>query len=265
MRRSWFIMILSIALVASPAAGSSGGVADQAGDANGANGAWYSAAMLGWIAEYVRDTTTGGDPAGGGVAGPVSYGPADLREVSFATEHEAVAVGDDGVDYRPEALLVRITTEEPARAPTEHRPMDIEVVAQVRAPGAPPLPPDDPTTLTIGQSECRMSFTVTVDDLGRAGASWFRFENCGASSQGGTDPAWTAAVDGTTITLRYPLASFDGVSRQYLAEGGRVRRWSAGSKATMTTLDVTVEGPDFVIGSDMPPDVPCTVGCPEAS
>lgn len=260
MLASRLIAVVVIALVASPASGSSGGVADQAGDANGVNGVWYSPAMLGWIAEFARDTV-GGDPTGEGVAGPVSYGPGDLRHVAFETEHVAVPVGEDGVDYRATALLVRIRTEEPARAPTELEPMNIEVIAQALAPGQEPGPPDDPVG-QIGWSECRMSFTATVDHLGQAGASWHRFENCGDRLFSGTDPAWSATVDGTTITLRYPLGSFDAAGRTYLAEGGTLLRWMAASKADLNALDATLEGPDFVIGSDMPADVPCTMGCP---
>lgn len=107
-----------------------------------------------------------------------------------------------------------------------------------------------------------MSFIATIDHEGNAEASWYRFENCGDRLFSGADPGWTATVDGTTVTLRYPLATFDAAGRTYLAEGGRLLRWWGVSSFVSNALDVTLEGPDFVIGSDMPADVPCTMDCP---
>lgn len=253
--------LLALMLAPGVAAGPAG-IADQAGDANGVNGAWHSASLLGVAAEGARDLL-GGDPTGEGAATPGSLAPADVRFASISTEYESVPVGADGVDHRATAVVIAIRTEEPPDLPvyTTRTPLRLEVIAQVVPPGQPVKRPQDPVQ-NVGYVDCLMAFTGVVDSRGGAKAEWWRWESCGEPGAGPAVAGATASIDGSTLTLRYPLAGFDAVGRAYLAEGATMHRWAAGTEVAGKAIDVTRRGPDFVIGSDMPPDVPCTRDCP---
>lgn len=210
MRRFISMLTAVVALgAAAPASATGTTITDQAGDANGVNGAWYSAAMLGYITEEARNVAFGGqDPAGEGVATPGSQAYADLRELRFETEHEAVPVGADGIDYRATGLRISFRTEEPAVAPAGTGYLYLSVIAWMRGVSGP---------------SCRTQLSVNADETGAlTGGRWYRFEDCDGGLVSATNAAWSAtrSADGRTITLRFPFSSLDPFGQTYLVEGG---------------------------------------------
>ncbi|HEX9892113.1 MAG TPA: hypothetical protein VGB28_08635 [Actinomycetota bacterium] len=250
-RSGSFVVALTVLLstTAGAASGPAGTINDQAGDANGVNGVWYSAAMLGYITEEVRNLVFQGDPAGEGIVTPGSYGPGDLREVRFETEYESVPVGEDGLDHRATALRIVFRTEEPPAAPLGTGRLELEVIAWMQGPATKP---------------CRTSFALSVFEDGTVtGPGWYRFEDCVGGLATPTDPRWTGTVAGSEVTLRIPFDAIDEIGALYLQEGGILRGPHASTQLRgLNTLDVTRVGADVVLGSDMPEDVPCTKGCP---
>lgn len=205
---------------------------------------------------------------------PASYDPADLLSVTMSTEYAAVPVGEDGIDYQERALLIRLATL------------------------GNPVP--DAGTLGFGigtdLGTCRSSFAGYVSGpIGNTGdgaggtVRWVQFGECpdldpDTSMLGfGTavdHPQWTATADpdARAVTLRLPFASLSEAQAAFLRPGARLasptaQSWlsrsayvvgDAGARAAIAYFDGTQTGADFTIGSDVPDDLPCTRGCPEA-
>ncbi|HVM12005.1 MAG TPA: hypothetical protein VM638_05980 [Actinomycetota bacterium] len=246
--------LLSLSLSSGTALAATPQIVDQAGDANGLNGQWYDPAMLGKIAQEVRDIFLGGDPFGEGRPTPGSYAPADLRSVTLETEYTRTAVGADGWRHRPTALRIRFRTEDPAAAPHGATPLRLELHATL----GPPFP-----------DGCSSAFHIDVEADGTLSfARWFRWEDCrwntGASWGSFQHPAWTATrgADATEVIVRIPFASLTEEEHALLGPGAALRELQATTQLWPPfTFDVTHRASGFVVGEDVPPDVPCTRDC----
>jgi len=204
---------------------------------------------------------------------PASYDPADILAVTMSTDYVAVPVGGDGIDYQERALLIRFDTF------------------------GSPVP--DAGTLAFGVGAdlgaCQSSFGGYVSGpIGNTGdgtggtVRWVQFGECPDLEPDefsvlgfGTavdHPQWTATADpaARTVTLRIPFASLTEGQAAFLRPGARIaspsaQSWmsrsvyvvsDAGARAALAFFDATDTGSDFTIGEDVPPDVPCTQGCP---
>jgi hypothetical protein len=225
---------------------------DIAGDANGVNG-------------QGQKTLTG--VPGSTSTGPASYAPADLREVFFETPFEAVPVGQDGIDYRATGLRIRLSTE--STPTSQAHTLVYSVVGRF--------------------NECNGRLKVHLrGPLSAAGDPADR--SLYWSKATGTCPDGTGdvAMSGSTVTvdaaskelaITIPLASLSEPQRPYFAPDALIAGIGGGGyydgiRAVVSGLvrgqtDLLVPGiddtpnmPDFTIGSDMPSDVPCTIGCP---
>ena len=242
-------------LAATPA--SAGSVAplvtDLAGDANGLGLPHIPGGQVRALLGDALDQ----DPFGNGVAtGPASYAPADILSIDYETEHVAIPVGEDGIDHRPTALVVRMRT-----AATPASPVGTTLFAVYQH------------LREEGGGVCRSSLSVSIPEGGGPGTypvSWFQesqFESfCPRESGAYTDPAWTASVTAEGIVMHLPLSSIVGIEDLYVHEGGVIARTlgTTRSVSLVPQWDRTPFGADWTIGQDMPPDVPCTQGCPAA-
>lgn len=196
---------------------------------------------------------------------PASYDPADMRTVRVETTYDATPIGDDGIDYEPTGVAIRIgttaTPDAPEEAPhtvyryaTRIDGLEVHLEAEVfREPGEPAR---------------GISFIHVTDGCtGGSGPCWSR-------SRG------TAEIDPERkeIVLRFPFAALDAEEMALLGAGNVLvapRGETAVSLGSTTVqvgqrylierearLDLTVRGGDFRVGSDVPPDVACTSGCP---
>ncbi|MGH2710536.1 MAG: hypothetical protein ACRDH9_04950, partial [Actinomycetota bacterium] len=197
---------------------------------------------------------------------PASYDPADLRTVTLETTYDAIPVGEDGIDYVPTGLGVRFGTTGTPDAP-EGGPIAVYRV-DVRLDGHD-VYLEGRVIHEWGQPARAVSLIQMTDGcLGGEGQCWSR-------SRG------TATIDPARkeLVVRFPLASLDAEELALLGPGNvlvyprggtTLSHGSlfvqAGGRRTQVErevrLDLTVTGGDFRIGSDVPPDVPCTVGCP---
>ena len=209
-------------------------ITDPAGDANAING---------------QGIVTGS--AAQGTSTPVGYAPADLLAVRYATAYKAVPVGGDGLTYVQSGLEAHITTAAPATSagPTLIYRLNVEVgscggFVQYYLNG-PASGPTDGTTLEFRQ-----------------------FASRGCAADATIRPAgWYASVTGNTLVFHMPLSGLSGADRSNFSVGRSVVTSTAEVRTQLAALtapaiDLTAPGTTFVIGSDRPADVPCTVGCP---
>lgn len=192
---------------------------------------------------------------------PLSADPADLRWARLETSYVALPVGEDGIDYVPTGLEMHLGTTAAPRAdgPTIEYKLrtrldecDSQFVSTLRGPLA--LPTDRP--------DGQVSW-IQLDDSCPDGIGVF------------TDATWTAEVDqlGREIVIAIPFDSLTGERAKVLSPGRVLVAPRAASETPAAgvvqvgeilpgRVDRTVAGPDFTIGSDVPPDVPCTRDCP---
>ncbi len=245
--RKTILLVSALMLSVGPAGASGPQIADPEGDSNGLPGN--------------VDTR------------PASYDPADILSVTLSTEYVSVPVGSDGVDHRPTALLVRFRTLGEPRAEAGNLAFGIHT--QI----------GDCDSSFVGYVRGRM---IPIND-GQAGkARWVQFGDCPnrpseiyRTAGFGTavdHPSWTAAADlaARTVTVRFPLDTLTSAQAGLLRPGARLSAPSAqsfasrsiyivsdaGASAPTSYYDGTDQGTDFVLASDVPPDVPCTRSCP---
>jgi len=249
-------IVAFLALAGTPASAGSAVplVTDLAGDANGLGLPHIPGGQVRAILGDALDQ----DPFGGGVStGPASYAPADILSVGYETEYEAIPVGEDGIDYRATALVVRMAT------------------------AATPASPAGNTAFTVyqhlreeGGGVCRSSLQITLAEgqgPGTYPVRWSQesqFESfCARESGTYTDPAWTANVSSSGIEMRIPFSTLVGIEDLYVHEGATLARTLGLTRSVslVPQWDRTPLGADWTIGQDMPADVPCTRGCPAAS
>lgn len=218
-------------------------ITDIAGDANGINGQGFGD-VTGFDPSQPNDT--------------VSYGPADLRTVRFQTTYDAVPVGADGIDYQATGLAIHVTTTD---APGSEGPTLIYRIntavggcgsflqAYLRGPAAGPTDTADKTL------------------------QWRQLDaGCPDGAKTLTNPAWTATVDeaSKTLTMTFPFASLTPAQLSAMGVGSYLGLPEAEVRSQLALLTAPlIDGTpaaeeDFVVGSDVPADVPCTVDCPVA-
>jgi hypothetical protein len=198
---------------------------------------------------------------------PASYDPADLLEVRFRTTYQATPVGDDGIDYVPTGLAIHFDTLAPVKS-------------------------DGPTvafTVYADLDGCSGSFRgfvggpLTNPGDGRAGSAVWSYNDCPEvvpvlhSSHSAEHERFTALTDPAgELVVTYPFEAFTAEQRDVLDVGTRLdaprayTQTSQGADLVGTfglwvqavTIDWTDTGAAFVVGEDVPPDVPCTRGCP---
>lgn len=224
-------------------------VVDIAGDANGVNAVGVE-----------QDTR------------PASYGPADLLHGAVETTYVAIPVGDDGIHYEPTGLRVRLGTLEPPNLP--------EYPPGVAGPSIFRLVSNiDGLTVRLDASVHRETdgsldaiayIHVTDGCFGGGGPCWRQSR---ASWKASIDPAQKAVI------LFFPFEELNGEGLALLGPGNAITapRGETVLSYSRTTIqaggqflilergalaDGTPPGQDFVVGSDVPPDVPCTRACP---
>ena len=195
---------------------------------------------------------------------PASYDPADILSVRFETEYVAIPVGDDGIDHEPTALVVHYATLAPPSSDATTISWDV--------------------TAEIGGCLSRLR----VADRGIVGfpldpdegmLTWAQFEETCPDTAGepAWSPFWSATLDESSggWKWRIPLDSLTPSQADVLAPGATISAAWAATRTyglltatnlpgdiTLWRIDKTGTGTDFVIGEDVPPDVPCTQGCP---
>lgn len=234
--RTWLIIAVALAVPAPSAAGTEFLLTDIAGDAN-------------FTHETLGDTR------------PASYEHGDLLTVSVETTYIARPVGADGIDYEATGLRVRTRTAAPA----------------------------DGTTIPIA-----IRFGFDVDgcshrfDTYRHGAvetyppdgsvEWWQ-EGAGGDCPSTGQQTWAQRVTGWAVTtegnetiVTAPYASMSATERAHFGVGSTIGAASASTTVAFGTdaghrwwfpwIDFALDsGNVFVIGSDVPPDVPCTREC----
>jgi hypothetical protein len=198
---------------------------------------------------------------------PASYDRADLLTVRMETTYDAIPVGDDGVHHEPTGLAITVGT--------------------LAAPGTIEDGEGLVYRLDTVIAGCRSYLEAWIyNDV--TTARWDQVDGPPAACPDGENqqspghgakPEWTATVDPVTKTVRswYPFASLSTRQADYLKVGSSLRTPRGGTLALREystwngatgrmgaglLLDGTATGPDFVIGSDVPADIPCTKGCP---
>ena len=218
-------------------------ITDIANDANGINGQGFG-------------DLTGVDPSQ--PHDTLSYGSADLRSVRFQTTYDAVPVGADGIDYQATGLAINVTTTD--------------------TPGS-----DGPTLIyrintTVGGCGSFLQAYLRGPAAGPTDAAdktlqWRQLDaGCPDGAKTLTNPAWTATVDeaAKTLTMRFPFSSLSPAQLSAMGVGSYLGMPAAEVRTQLAALtaplidDTPTALDDFVIGSDVPADVPCTVDCPVA-
>ncbi len=197
---------------------------------------------------------------------PASYDRADLLTVRLETTYAAIPVGDDGIDYQPTGVAITHRTQA--------------------------IPGSFENTFSLAYrldtviAGCRSYLEAATTSSGTV-TYWDQIDgpptacpNPNITTPAAiTHPAWTATIDSEarTIRLHYPFSSLSAAQAQYLKIGNTLQRprgatfllremagWNSvtGRREAPVLLDTTATGPDFVIGSDVPADVPCTRSCP---
>ena len=216
-------------------------ITDIAGDANLANG------------HGLYDLGEGVDTR------PASLDVADLRAIRFETEYETVVDRDETgratwVRHVPSALNLHITTQ---GAFVQQPPISLTYRVPVFA-GECPL---------VFQLSLRGPEGTPVHGHG-AELQVQNAQRCG-TSQGSWSEGVTYALAGNTATMRFPLAATggllgDGINLQP-SERAHVKRTMHVTiglafdayRIQGAMLDIAPLGRDFVIGSDLPPDIDC--------
>jgi hypothetical protein len=257
MRRALMAMTVSLlaAVLAHPAsAATSDWITDQAGDANFLNGEQTLGSPLVCVS---GNCVTAPDPSGDGVAtAPLSYGPADIRGLRFETTFTAVPIGDDGIHYQATGVKVSMVLDSVPKSdgPTIIYRVNANVggacnsflQAFVRGPSS--VSQTDPADLAIqwrqldatcpdGVKTVTVPFNATIDTAQKAIVLNFAYSKLTAAER-------TALSTG--VALMTPQAS----TRTFLVA------------LTAPEFDQSSIGQAWVIGSDLPADVPCTTNCP---
>lgn len=207
----------------------------------------------------------GPNPLDPGVGtGAASYAPADIRAVRFATDFIAVPVGDDGIDYQATGVRIMILTETAPRSdgPTLIYRLNVNVGGGCNSffngfmRGVSSLP-GDPAHL---QLEWRQLDAGCPD---------------GVVTRVMPPATVNAALNAIVFTL--PYGQLTAAQAATLAEGEALVSPQANTRTNFTwgsqgvlpysgvtapQIDETVIGEEWIVGSDMPDDVPCTLNCP---
>jgi hypothetical protein len=227
-------------------------IVDPRGDANALTFPYAPGGVVG----NVQRTLFPDDPLGPGTATePASLAPADLLSVRFETTFVAIPIGEDGIDYRGTGIRVDLRTTEAPRS------LGLTTLYEIA------------THLPSGSVGCRHNFSAVFP--GQDGGNAQPYARAGVG--GSADGCW--AGEGGSVTL--PAATLTVVAqppglviqiaadtvpediRPMFEEGGVIQSpvaWTA-LASIAPRIDGTLRGPDFIIGSDMPADVPCTKGC----
>ncbi len=252
-RLTTVVLALILAPTAVARAGDAPHATDVAGDANAVNGQGQS--------------SLSGAP-GSISTGPASYAPADLREVRFQTLYEAIPVGVDGIDYRATGFAIRVRTEAAPRS-------DAGTLVY---------------SLVGALNGCNSRFKVflrgPLSGSGDPSDRTFRWAQTtgtcpDAVNSDVTIPDSTVTIDPglKELAITIPLSSLTDYQRPYFEEGAVLEGLTSGGYYTgpravvsslvrsvndllLPVIDDTANMLPFVIGSDMPSDVPCTIGCP---
>lgn len=236
------LFAVAIAALALPAgAEGTAHITDIAQDANAINGQGFG-------------DLTGVDPSQ--PHDQVSYAPADLRAIRFETAYTTTPVGADGIDYTATALKIHVTTT--ATPKSDAHTLIYRINTGVNGCGS------------FLQSYLRGPASAPIDTPNNT-LQWRQLDaGCPDGVKTVTNPAWTTTVDAATktLTMTFPYASLTEAQLASMAPGaflsasqGQVR--TQVERATAPLIDDTPALlDDFVIGSDVPADVVCTVDCP---
>ena len=217
-------------------------ITDIAGDANVVNGQGFED-ITGVNPSQPNDTA--------------NYKRADLRAVRFETAYTAVPVGADGIDYQATGLKIHVTTTD---VPGSDGPTLIYRINTTVSGCASFL-----------QSYLRGATSAPVDAANNT-LQWRQLDaGCPDGVKTVTNAAWTTTVDAAskTLTMTFPFSSLTPAQQVAMSVGdgylglpaGEVRTQLA--TATAPLIDATpAYEEDYIIGSDVPADVPCTLECP---
>lgn len=236
------LVALAIAALALPAgAESAAQITDIAQDANAINGQGFGG-------------ITGVDPSQ--PHDQASYAPADLRAIRFETAYTATPVGADGIDYTATALKIHVTT---TATPKSDGPTLIYRI----------------NTAVNGCASFLQSYvrgtTSAPTDTANNTLQWRQFDaGCPDGVKTVTNAAWTTTIDATTktLTMTFPYSALTELQRAAMAPGAYLglARGEVRTQLGIVTAPLIDDTPtaldDFVIGSDVPADVPCTIDCP---
>ena len=239
-----FVFALAIAALALPAgAEATAQITDIAQDANGINGQGFG-------------DLTGVDPSQPN--DQASYAPADLRAIRFETAYTATPVGTDGIDYTATALKIHVTTT--ATPKSDGPTLIYRINTGVNG------------CASFLQSYVRGTTSAPTDTANNT-LQWRQLDaGCPDGVKTVTNAAWTTTIDAAskTLTMTFPYAALSETQLAAMAPGaylsaarGEVRT-QLGTATAPLIDDTPALLDDFVIGSDMPADVPCTVDCPAA-
>jgi hypothetical protein len=188
---------------------------------------------------------------------------ADLLAVRFETTFVAIPIGEDGIDYQATGIRLHLLTAATPRSLgpttsyrlTTHLPPGalgcrLSIGATFRGPLSPPsADPAAFATAHIGgpADGCTVADSGSVD----ADRSALRL---------------TVAEAPAGLTVEVPQTAFGEDARYHLDEGAVLPAPLAWTEVVSFSprIDATRMGADFVVGSDMPADVPCTKRCPPA-
>lgn len=230
-------MAMSLALVTPASALPDPQIFDFAGDANG-----------------IQGTSVQTDP--------VSYAPADLLEAILETTYVEVPVGENGIDYQATGFRIHIRTTEPPRSDTFTMRYAVDALA----------------------GECKIAFSgwvageqtpATDDRPGTVVATIGPYNTTQCPFTQFTHPSWTSVVQPNgTLVLSMPFAPMAGTPMSELLRPGLVvpqpNAWAFLSPCVDAALgfcgdehlDHSPAGQTYVVGEDVPEDIPCTKGCP---
>lgn len=253
-------------------------ITDIAGDANGIGKQGFGCNSPGPLPPICLGDQV---PLGHVSTGPASYGPADLREVRFETPYEAVPVGDDGIDYRGTGFAFHIRTEATPASDAATLVYSLRgglnncwswFKVFIRGPLSPA---SDPSDRAVEWGQAKSPYSGDCPDGVLAHVRM-------------TSPDVEIDPERRELTVTFHLASLPQAHRPYFEPGVVLGAgWELGAEAAgprvfvaplvkgtevvglsslypgqRPRIDETPTGAPFVIGSDMPEDVPCTSGCP---
>ena len=252
MKKLALLLFLSAALPAT-AADTTPQITDIGGDANGLTFPYAPGGVVGNLQRSLFPE----DPLGPGTATPVSVAEADILSVSLQTTYVSIPIGEDGIDHV--ATGIRATIGSSASPVGGDATISYEI-----------------GTMVPGGTGCRMTIYAVFPGQVSTGATTPR---AGANIGGTADGCPLGIVDSfpgqvglsvtsnpTRIVIDVPRTAFPEDALWYVDEGLLLHKpnaWTHG-QALVPRIDATSFGPDFVLGQDMPEDVPCTKGCPEA-
>lgn len=226
-----------------------GWIQDIEGDANFLNGQGLAETPL--------------DP-GTGTGGAQLHG-ADIRAIRFATDYVAIPIGDDGIDYQATGVTIEFVTEATPRSdgPTTIYRLNVNV---------------DGICNSFIQAYLRGETSLPEDPEHRM-LQWRQLD--GGCPDGATSVRMPvdAAIDDdrSSLVMRLPYDQLTEAQRSALDEGsvlfapqGNTRtNFTWGNQGvlpysglTAPQIDATVVGDEWIVGQDMPEDVPCTLNCP---